>query len=137
MSQTMSDSPESLESKLAGAIEQRDAVLVRQLLDSAEFVLLTIPDEDDDDEEGASVFSTDIDGMDLVVAFTNEQAAGEFVHSMEDIYEEGDDIEGYVMDGDALLQYMPPEHGLYLNPESDDPLVIDYELLELVLKAEV
>ena len=133
----MSDSPESLESKLAGAIEQRDAVLVRQLLDSAEFVLLTIPDEDDDDEEGASVFSTDIDGMDLVVAFTNEQAAGEFVHSMEDIYEEGDDIEGYVMDGDALLQYMPPEHGLYLNPESDDPLVIDYELLELVLKAEV
>lgn len=132
----MSESPESLESKLAGAIELRDAVLVRQLFDSAEFVLLTMSDEEDDDEEGANVFSTDLDGMDLVVAFTNEQAAGDFVHSMEDIYEEGDEIEGYVLDGDALLEYMPPEHGLYLNPESEDSLVIDYELLELVAKAE-
>ena len=133
----MSESPEPLESKLAGAIEQRDAVLVRQLFETAEFVLLTMSDEEDgDDEEGANVFSTDLDGMDLLVAFTNEQAAGDFVHSMEDIYEEGDEIEGYVLDGDALLQYMPPEHGLYLNPESDDSLVIDHDLIELVLKAE-
>jgi hypothetical protein len=133
----MSDSPESLESKLAGAIEQRDAVLVRQLFDGAEFVLLTMSDEEEDDEEGANVFSTDLDGMDLLVAFTNEQAAGDFVHSMEEIYEEGDEIEGYVLDGDALLEYMPPEHGLYLNPESDDSLVIDHDLLALVQKAEV
>ena len=133
----MSESTESLESKLAIAIEQRDAVLVRQLIDAAEFVLLTMMDEeDDDDEEGANVFSTDLDGMDLVVAFTNERAAGDFVHSMEEIYEEGDEIEGYVLDGDALLQYMPPEHGLYLNPESDDSLVIDCELLELVQKSQ-
>jgi hypothetical protein len=41
-----------------------------------------------------------------------------------------------VLDGDALLQYMPPEHGLYLNPESDDALVIDQDLLALVQKAE-
>lgn len=135
----MSVSSESFESKLADAIEQRDAVLVRQLIDSAEFVLLTMSDDedDDDDEEGANVFSTDLDGMDLLVAFTNEQAAGDFVHSMEEIYEEGDEIEGYVLDGDALLQYMPPEHGLYLNPESDESLVIDQELLELVMKSEV
>ncbi|MDV6034343.1 SseB family protein [Stieleria sp.] len=133
----MSESTESLESKLALAIEQRDAVLVRQLFDSAEFVLLTMSDEeDDDDEEGASVFSTELDGMHLLVAFTNEQAAGDFVHSMEEMYEEGDEIEGYVLDGDALLQYMPPEHGLYLNPESDESLVIDQELLDLVQKSE-
>ncbi|WP_197455847.1 SseB family protein [Stieleria neptunia] len=132
----MSESTESLESKLALAIEQRDAVLVRQLFDSAEFVLLTMSDEEDDDEEGASVFSTDLDGMDLLVAFTNEQAAGDFVHSMEEMYEEGDEIEGYVLDGDALLQYMPPEHGLYLNPESDESLVIDQELLDLVQKSQ-
>jgi hypothetical protein len=31
---------------------------------------------------------------------------------------------------------MPPEYGLLLNPESDDSLVIDLELLELVQKAE-
>lgn len=132
----MSESTESLESKLADAIEQRDAVLVRQLIDAAEFVLLTMSDEEDDDEEGANVFSTDLDGMELLVAFTNEDAAGDFVRSMEEIYEEGDEIEGYVLDGDALLQYMPPEHGLYLNPESDDALVIDHDLLELVLKSE-
>jgi hypothetical protein len=132
----MSESTESLESKLADAIEQRDAVLVRQLFDTAEFVLLTVSDEGDDDEEGANVFSTDMDGMDLLVAFTNEQAAGDFVRSMEEIYEEGDEIEGYVLDGDALLDYMPPEHGVFLNPESDDSLVIDHELIQLVQKAE-
>ena len=74
--------------------------------------------------------------MNLVVAFTNESAAGDFVHSMEEIFEEGDEIEGYVLNGDALLEYMPPEHGLFLNPESDDSLVIDHELLELVQKSE-
>lgn len=133
----MSESTESLESQLAGAIGQRDAVRVRQLMEAAEFVLLTIPDEDEEaDEEGANVFSTDIDGMELVVAFTNEGAAGDFVHSMEDIFEEGDEIEGYVLDGDALLEYMPPEHGLFLNPESDDSLVIDFDLLQLVQKSE-
>jgi hypothetical protein len=133
----MSESTESLESKLADAIEQRDAVLVRQLFDTAEFVLLTVSDEEDDEEEeGANVFSTDVDGMDLLVAFTNEQAAGDFVRSMEEIYEEGDEIEGYVLDGDALLDYMPPEHGVFLNPESDDSLVIDHDLIQLVQKAE-
>ncbi|WP_182867356.1 SseB family protein [Rhodopirellula sp. JC639] len=133
----MSDSTESLESQLATAIEQRDAVLVRQLFGAAEFVLLTMSDEEDDDEEGANVFSTDLDGMHLVVAFTSEQTAGDFVHSMEEYYEEGDEIEGYVLDGDALLQYMPPEHGLFLNPESEQSLVIDHDLLELVQKSEV
>lgn len=133
----MSESTETLESKLASAIEQRDAVLVRQLFDSAEFVLLTVSDEGDEEgEEGANVFSTDMDGMDLLVAFTNEKAAGDFVRSMEEIYEEGDEIEGYVLDGDAFLDYMPPEHGIFLNPESDDSLVIDHELIQLVQKAE-
>ncbi|MCO8121612.1 SseB family protein [Stieleria sp. TO1_6] len=133
----MSDSPESLELKLSGAIEQRDAVLVRQLMDKAEFVLLSMNDaESDGDDEGANVFSTEVDGMDLLVAFTNEEAAGDFVHSMEETYEEGEEIEGYVLDGGALLEYMPPEHGLFLNPESDDSLVIDHDLLALVQKAQ-
>ena len=133
----MSESTESLETQLSDAIEQRDAVRVRQLMEPAEFVLLTIPDEtDEDDEEGANVFSTELEGMNLVVAFTNEPAAGDFVHSMEEIFEEGEEIEGYVLNGDALLEYMPPEHGLFLNPESDDSLVIDHELLELVQKSE-
>ncbi len=131
----MNESTETLESKLTDAVDQRDALLVRQLVNEAEFVLLTLPD-DEDDEEGANVFSTDLDGMELLVAFTNEQAAGDFVNSMEDLFEDGEEVEGYVLDGDALLQYMPPEYGLLLNPESDDSLLIDLELIELVQKAE-
>ena len=131
----MSESTETLESKLAEAVDQRDALLVRQLIDGAEFVLLTLPDEESDDEEGANVFSTDVDGMELLVAFTNEHAAGDFVNSMEEMFEEGEEIEGYVLDGDALLQYMPPEYGLFLNPESDESLIIDLDLVELVQKS--
>lgn len=132
----MSDSSKALENQLADAVEERDAVQVRELFGQGEFVLLTLPEEGDDEDEGANVFSAEVDGMDLLVAFTNEQAAGDFVNAMEDTYEEGDEIEGYVLDGDALLEYMPPGHGLYLNPESDESLVIDMDLLELVQKAQ-
>jgi len=132
----MSESTETLESKLTDAVDQRDAVLVRQLIDGAEFVLLTLPDDEADDEEGANVFSTDLDGMELLVAFTNEKTAGDFVNTMEELFEDDDEIEGYVLDGDALLQYMPPDYGLLLNPESDDSLVIDLDLIELVQKSD-
>lgn len=135
----MSESTETLETKIADAIEQRDAVLVRQLFDTVEFVLLSSSEEgqQEDDDEGVNVFSADLDGMPVLVAFTNEEAATEFVHSVESGYNEGDEIEGYVLDGGALLEYMPPEHGLLLNAESEDAMLIDPELLDLVQKSEV
>lgn len=111
----MSQPQSTLESKLADALEQRDAVLVRQLMAEAEFVLLSLPDEDDD-EDAANVLSADIDDMEVLVAFTNEKAAEAFVQSMDEMYDEDDEIEGYVLQGDALLDYMPPDHGLLLNP---------------------
>ncbi|KAA5539285.1 hypothetical protein FYK55_24535 [Roseiconus nitratireducens] len=131
----MSQPQSTLESKLADALEQRDAVLVRQLMAEAEFVLLSLPDEDDD-EDAANVLSADIDDMEVLVAFTNEKAAEAFVQSMDEMYDEDDEIEGYVLQGDALLDYMPPDHGLLLNPESDDALIIDLDLITLVQKAE-
>ena len=132
---------EPLENQLADAIQERDAVLVRRLMEQAEFVLLTVNSDEtdeaaDDDEDGPHVMSKEVDGMELVVAFTNDQAAGDFVHSASDLYQDDEDVQGYVLDGDALLQYMPPEYGLLLNPESDPSMIIDGELLGLVQKAE-
>lgn len=130
---------ESLENQLADAIQERDAVLVRRLMEQAEFVLLTVNSDEtgeDEDEDGPHVMSKEVDGMELVVAFTNDQAAGDFVHSASDLYQNDEDVQGYVLDGDALLQYMPPEYGLLLNPESDPSMIIDGELLGLVQKAE-
>lgn len=135
----MALSADSFESKLADAIEQRDAVLLRQLIDPAEFVLIAVSEEEaeeDDEEASANVFSTEMDGMELLVAFTNEEAAGGFVSAMEEEFEDEEEVEGYVLDGGALLDYMPPEHGLYLNPESDDPLILDGELVSLIRNAD-
>lgn len=132
----MSDATESLEDKLAAAMESRDAVVVRQLMEDAEFVLLSVSDEEDDDEDAANVLSADIDDVEMLVAFTNESAAQKFVGTMDDMYEEDDEIEGYVLDGGALLDYMPPEHGLLLNPESEDSIVVDVEMVGLIQKSE-
>ncbi|MEM6470609.1 MAG: SseB family protein [Planctomycetota bacterium] len=136
----MALSPDTLEYDLAEAIEARDAVRLRQLIDSAEFVLIAVAedegDEEEDEEASASVFSTQVDEADLLVAFTNEEAASEFVSEMGEEFDDDEEIEGYVLDGDALLDYMPPEHGLFLNPESEDPMMIDEELLGLIQKAD-
>ncbi|MDM4016903.1 SseB family protein [Roseiconus lacunae] len=130
---------ESFESQFVDAVEKRDAALVRQMMAQAEFVLLAVADDEDDSEEdgAANVFSTEVDGMDLLVAFTSDEAARNFIDLRRDQYEEDEEIGGYILGGETLLEYMPPEHGLYLNPDTESPMVVDQELLALVQKVQV
>ncbi|MCC9603860.1 SseB family protein [Stieleria sp. JC731] len=129
---------ESFDTQFAGAVEDRDAILMRQMMGQAEFVLLAVTDDDDDDDDGAAnVFSTELNGMDLLVAFTSDDAARNFIELRKEQYEDEDEIGGYILGGETLLEYMPPDHGLYLNPDTDSPLVVDLDLLELVQKAQV
>ncbi|MCD0460999.1 SseB family protein [Roseiconus lacunae] len=130
---------ESFESQFVDAVEKRDAALVRQMMAQAEFVLLAVADDEDDSEEdgAANVFSTEVDGMDLLVAFTSDEAARNFIDLRRDQYEEDEEIGGYILGGETLLEYMPPEHGLYLNPDTESPMVVDHELLALVQKVQV
>ncbi|WP_158222576.1 SseB family protein [Rhodopirellula sp. MGV] len=130
---------ESFESQFAVAVEDRDAQLMRQMIGQAEFVLLAVTDEDEEDADdgAANVFSTEVDGMDLLVAFTSDDAARNFIELRKDQYKDEDEIGGYILGGETLLEYMPPDHGLYLNPDTDSPLVVDIDLLALVQKAQV
>jgi hypothetical protein len=135
----MPEAPDDAHTELVNAIEQRDAVQIRQLMEDLEFILLMMSDEGEggeQDEDAANVISTEIDGMDLLVVFTKDSAVQQFINSMEEMFDEDEEVEGYILSGGNLLEYMPPEHGLYLNPESDDALVVDTELVGLVGQAD-
>lgn len=138
----MSSSEASYESQLAEAIEQRDPLAIRQLIEQGEFVLLTAKSDEEDtseaesDEDIDNVFCVNVDDMDLMVTFSNDEAVKDFVMEMQDMYEDSEDIEGYVLEGASLLAYTPPEMGILINPESDCDLAIDAELFAQVQSSE-
>ena len=138
----MSSSEASYESQLADAIDQRDPLVIRQVIEQGEFVLLTAkagaedPAEADSEDDIDNIFCVNVDDMDLMVTFTNDEAVKDFVIEMQDMYEDSEDIEGYVLEGPSLLAYTPPEMGILINPESDRNMAIDAELFALVQSAE-
>ena len=134
----MSSSEASYESQLADAIDQRDPLVIRQLIEQGEFVLLTAKAaaEADSEDDIDNIFCVNVDDMDLMVTFTNDEAVKDFVMEMQDMYEDSEDIEGYVLEGPSLLAYTPPEMGILINPESDRNMAIDAELFALVQSAE-
>ena len=112
-------------SELFDAITQRDAVLARSLILANEFVLISISDGEDDDEENVGALTAEIGDFDVLVAFTSEQNAGAFVGEMDDLFEDEEGVDGVVVEGDALLEYLPDGFGLLLNPETDNASVVD------------
>lgn len=117
--------------------ESRDAAAIRKLILSSEFVLISIEEEEsegDDSEEGSyGALTAEIEDFEALVVFTSEKIAGEFVNSQEDLFGEGEEVEGIVVEGDALLEYLPEGFGMLIDPEFDDACVIDPALTVEVL----
>ena len=63
-----------------------------------------------------------------VVAFMSSEDAQRFVDSIADQIE-GESVNLFEVDGDALLQPMSEDFGLLINPESDDAIMIEPRLL--------
>jgi hypothetical protein len=123
----MSDSAQSTNAKIKAAIEQRDATALKAVLLASEFVLISIIDDSGDEEE-AGAMTAEIDDFEALVAFSTETRAGEFVGSMDELFEENEDIEGVVVEGAGMLEYLPEGYGILLDPESEDECVIEPSL---------
>lgn len=124
---------ESEPSKLSDAIAERDAEQIRALILAKEFVLLCVAESDDEDDESVGALTAEVGDFDVLVAFTSEQNAGIFVGEMGDLFEDDESVDGVVIEGDAMLQYLPQDCGILLDPETEEASVIDPALAAALL----
>jgi len=117
----------------ATAIEAKDAAALRALILASDFILINVPGEDDD-EEGMGALTADIDDTPVLVAFSTEDHAGTFVGAMSDMFDEVDEVHGFLVEGDALLEYLPEDYGLLIDPETDDIQLIGVEIAKHIVR---
>lgn len=113
----------------------RDVDSLRKVILAGEFVLISVSsgEDGDDDDDGYGALTAEIDGFEALVVFSSETLAGEFVNGQEDLFEDGEEVEGIVVEGDALLEYLPDGFGMLVDPEFDDASVIDPPLAKSIL----
>ena len=121
-------------SSVTAAIDDRNAKKLFQLIIAQQFVLISVSDEQDaDDEDAMGAITAEVDDYEVLVAFTSEPLASEFIDSMGDMFGEEDHIQGFIVDGDALLEYLPNDYGLLMNPETALTALIEPKLSQQVI----
>ncbi|MEM9585682.1 MAG: SseB family protein [Planctomycetota bacterium] len=127
----MSDLPEStIDEGLFKAQEDRDGAAVRAWLHAREFILISVLSaEEADTEEGFGALTVELDDQAALVAFTSQAFAGEFVDQMSEDFADDEEVQGYIMDGESLIESLPESYGLILNPETDNACILDVGLL--------
>lgn len=124
----MSDFPTPLHE----AVSERDAgSLIARILER-EFVLLSTSRSDEVDDGNIGAITALLDDMEVLVVFSDEREAGNFVQENGDAFESDEDVDGVVVDGDALLDYLPDGYGMMLDPDSETAIVIEPGLLREV-----
>jgi len=118
----------SVEENFVAAISDRDADAVRSMLVERSLVVIGITSPDDDDDMEPATLRAEIDDYEALVAFTSESHASDFVETMDDLFDEADEVEGLFVDGEALLELLAEGIGLLLNPEAENAAVIDPQL---------
>lgn len=103
-------------------VEDENVEGLRSQILSGEFVLISVSDEGESGEDEAyGALTAEIEeGYEALVVFTSEKIAGDFVNQQEDLFEDGEEVEGIVVEGDALLEYLPEGFGMLFDPEFDD-----------------
>ena len=108
------------------AAEDNDIGVANKVIRSGEFILLQqISDasgEADEDEDGNfSVVLAEIDDeVAAVVCFSNKDSAQLFVEEIADDIPAGRELPAVVLDGDTLLDGLPEDCGLLVNPGTEN-----------------
>lgn len=116
--------------RLAGlieAMEKEDREAIDRWIRSETFTLVALAAEEGE-EDALAALVVETEEFPAVVAFMDTESASQFVDSIADQIE-GDSVDLFEVDGDALLRPMSEEFGLIINPESEEAIMIDPELL--------
>lgn len=106
---------------IADAAEADDAAVAESIIRSGQFILLqqidTESGEVEEDEEGNfSVVLAEVDEDVAVVCFTNGEAVGRFTQEIAGDIPEGHELPTVMLEGDDLLDGLPEDCGLLVNP---------------------
>lgn len=113
--------------KFITAIADHDVAGLRALILLGEFILISIHDEEDendDDDDSVGALTADLDGEEVLVVFTADEHAASFVNGMTDMFEESEEVQGFMVDGESLLEYLPKNFGMLVNPETEEAQII-------------
>lgn len=126
---TNSDDETSRFSVLAEAMSEGDKQAIDRWIRNEQFTLVALAeDAESEDECALSALVVETEEFPAVVAFMSSEDAQRFVDSIADQIE-GETVNLFEVDGDALLQPMSEDFGLLINPESDDAIMIEPGLL--------
>ncbi len=109
---------------IADAAESDDAALAEQIIRSGQFIVLQqidmeSGDIEEDDDGNFSVVLAEVDEETAVVCFSNEAAVSHFVNEIIQDLPEGRSLPAVTLDGHSLLDGLPGDCGLLVNPGSE------------------
>ena len=114
------------------AASQGDASQLRSLLVDSELLLLSTSGSDEGEDGDLGAIVAEIEDTEVLVVFTTEQAARDFVAENGELFEEDEEVDAIVVEGKALIDYLPDEYGILFDPVSDDSILIEPDLVREV-----
>ncbi len=109
----------SLADDLQAAMDGHDPAAIARVLLARQFTLIREWDDSvGEDEMGAMIL--EVDDFPALAAFTSLECAGNFAAATPELIGDDGSVPGFVVDGQALLEYLPDGFGLILNPQTDD-----------------
>lgn len=100
------------------AITNGDVPDIHSKILASEFILLSTSKAGENEEENVGALTAELDDVEVLIAFTSEEKAKSFVDEMEEeLFSEDESVDGILVDGAAMLEYMPDGYGLLLDPE--------------------
>ena len=117
-------------SLLIAAIKDRDPGRIHQELLKQQFLLINVDEDESGDDEFIGTLTVPVDDFLALVVFTHEDHAAAFIESEPDLFDSEEEVEGFLVDGQALLDFLPESYGLVLNANSDNAQVLEPDLVK-------
>lgn len=122
---TSDEQEDEVSQRLHSAASSQDVAVAASLIRDSNFIVFKQidpekeVDEPVDDGGSFSVVLAEIDEDMAVVCFSQQAAAEDFARDIADDMPTGRELPAIALDGDALLDGLPDDCGLLLNPGSD------------------
>jgi len=110
---------------LHDAITEGNVTELHSKILASEFVLLSTSKAEDNEDENVGALTAEIGDFEVLVAFTSEENAGAFVQEMGELFGEDESVDGILVEGAAMLEYLPEGYGLLLDPELENSSIMD------------
>jgi hypothetical protein len=104
-------------SNLHDVISQGNVPEIHSKILASDFILISTSKEGETDDDNIGALTAELEEVEVLVAFTTEANAKIFVDAMAEFFTEDESVDGIVVDGAAMLDYMPEGYGLLLDAE--------------------